>query len=95
MPQTPEPTSVLCFLTRKGNANSEFFYSSMDWDTMAAIFQHHAKIRFADNGELHDDLTYNFNVAETPDPLKHLELLGWPTVLGGKPTLFQQAVKTD
>lgn len=66
----------------------------MDWDTMATIFQHHARIRFADNGELLDNLTYDFNVAETPDPLKHLGLLGWPTVIGGVPTLFQRVVKT-
>jgi hypothetical protein len=52
---------------------------SMDWVVLAPIFQHHAKIRFADDGELMCDL----NVQGKPDPLKYLGLLGWPLLVNG------------
>jgi len=67
---------------------------SIDWDILAAIFQHHAKIRFAGDGEPFDELTYNRNVGQNPDPLKHLGLLGWPTVVDRVPTLLRREENT-
>lgn len=65
--------------------------ASIDWDVLAAIFQHHAKIRFGKDGEPLSELEYDLLVEETPNPLERFGLLGWPTVVDGVPTLIKRA----